>query len=268
MSTVNAMADVQTGEEGALPESMSPELTSPKFTAADIEQDCPAHLQQMGKEIAARLKKIEKIDKYVEQAENHTISITQTIMRAKELCDEGGFNSFQERFFPNLGKSRVYELLAIGTGKKSIQEIKASTRLRVTKHRANKTAASVSVTVTDKTEAQDAPIDAGSAEAASSTAAPTKRRMGDLRALIAFSTAVRELIRVTGNEKADRFAKTSVTADELARLGNFFTALANFKISADDVPVAFEDGTSAAPEQSPEIMKVERHARNAEEVRP
>jgi hypothetical protein len=240
-------------------------ITKPKFTAADIEKDCPDRLQQLGKQIAARL---EKIDKQMVQAENHSISVNQLITQAKELCDEGGFNAFREKFFPNLGKSRIYELLAIGTSKKSVEEIKAGTRARVAKHRANKTAAPASVTVTDKTEAQDAPMDAGSAEAACAPAAPTKRRMGDLQALVAFSTAVRELIRVTGNEKAERFAKTSVTADELARLGTFFTDIANLKVSGADVPVLPGNGTAAAPEQSPEIMNVERHARNAEEVRP
>ena len=67
----------------------------------------------------------------------------------KETCDESGFAAFQEKFFPNLGRSRTYELLAIGTGKKSVEEVRASTRERVARYRASKAA---SVTVTDNTK--------------------------------------------------------------------------------------------------------------------
>ena len=121
-------------------------VNEPKFTAEQIEKKCPEHLRKIGKQIAARL---EKIDKQIVQAENHSISVNQLIAEAKTLCDEGGFNAFREKFFPNLGKSRVYELLAIGTGKKTVEEARASNRKRQAKHRANKAEASNSVTVTE-----------------------------------------------------------------------------------------------------------------------
>src|SRR3954452_4364821 len=136
MSTVNAKANGK-------------KLTEPKFTVADIERNCPDHLRRLGDEIAARIK---KVDKQMEQAENHSISIGKLITQAQQMCDGGGFQAFQNKFFPDLGKSRVYELLAIGTNKKSVEEIKASTRARVAKHRANNAAPSVSVTVTEKSE--------------------------------------------------------------------------------------------------------------------
>src|SRR3954463_13547634 len=89
-------------------------LSKPKLTAEQVEAGCPHHLQQIGKEIAERVK---KADKQVEQAQNHSISVERLIAQARELCDDGGFKAFQEKFFPNLGKSRIYELLAIGTNK-------------------------------------------------------------------------------------------------------------------------------------------------------
>ena len=149
MSTVNAMADVQTGQEVVLPERMPSEQTEPKFTADQVEKKCPDRLRQIGKLITARL---EKIDKQIKQAEDHFISVNQLIAQAKELCDEGGFNAFREKFFPNLGTSRVYELLAIASNKKTVEETRASNRLRVAKHRANKAEAPVSVTVTEKSK--------------------------------------------------------------------------------------------------------------------
>jgi hypothetical protein len=216
--------------------------TKRKFTAADIEKDCPDRLQQMGKQIAARL---EKIDKQIVQAENHSISVNQLITQAKELCDEGGFNAFREKFFPNLGKSRVYELLAIATNKKSVEEARASNRKRQAKHRANKAEAPNSVTVTENSEpeALGAPTEAGTVEttsiASEQTPEPTKSRSsvnpGD-EALMGFSSVVCRLIQITRNKKTGCFAKTSVTADDLERLGTFLIAIANFKKSQADKP--------------------------------
>jgi hypothetical protein len=89
--------------------------TKHKLTAAQVEKDCPARLQQIGKEIAARLA---KADKQTELARNHLIAIDELLAEAKELCDGGGFNKFRELFCPQLGKSQAYALLAIAAGKK------------------------------------------------------------------------------------------------------------------------------------------------------
>jgi uncharacterized protein (DUF4415 family) len=48
-------------------------------------------------------------------------------------------------------------------------------------------------------------------------------------ALLGFSAAVVELMRRIGKRDAERFAKTSIPVDELAKIGNFFTTLANLK---------------------------------------
>jgi hypothetical protein len=115
-----------------------------KFTAAIVESDrCPKLLQNLKSRIAAHL---DKAGKYAEKAEQHRTSAGQLFAQVQELCDEGGFDTFRRKFFPELSRSRAYELLAIGTGKKSVEDIRAGTRERVARHRANQ---ALSVTVTD-----------------------------------------------------------------------------------------------------------------------
>ena len=122
----------------------------------------------------------EKAQKCKDKADQHYTTVAQRLATAHGACEEGGFHAFRERFFPALGKSRVYELLAIGTNKKSDKEIKASTRARVAKHRANKAAASPSVTVTENSgpNAQGTPEDPGQIKApciaSEQTPAPSK----------------------------------------------------------------------------------------------
>ena len=106
-----------------------------KVTAAQIEKALrlPPRLQEIGKEINARLA---KVDAAFEQAENHKIAISQLLGETKALCDEGGFEVFREKFCLGLSNSRSYELHAIAAGRKTIEQTKAETRERQTKHRA------------------------------------------------------------------------------------------------------------------------------------
>ncbi len=72
--------------------------TKHKFTAAQVEKnDSPAILQDLGKRIAAHLDKARKCE---EKAEQHYTAIAQYLAKAKEACDDGGFNSFQGKVFP------------------------------------------------------------------------------------------------------------------------------------------------------------------------
>jgi hypothetical protein len=243
-----------------VPAAQGGTTAEPKFTAEQVERKCPERLREIGKLIAARL---EKIDKQIEQAENHSVSVNQLITQAKELCDEGGFEAFREKFFPNLGKSRVYELLAIGTGKKSIEEIKANTLARVKKHREKKADEAFSVTVTENSvpDAQGTPVEHGEIEAPSIASEPTpepaKPRKGDQWALADFSRAVHELVDVIRNKNAEHFAKASVSVAEIAALGKFLTDVANLNMSGADVPVLPGNGAVSA-EQSPEDMGANR----------
>jgi hypothetical protein len=141
------------------------------FTAAQIEKDCPARLQQIGREIAERLKKAERQEKL---AADNAIAVDRLLAQAKRLCDDGGFKKFRELFCPRL----AYVL-----------------------------------------------------------------------SLVAFSESAREFVRVTSDKRAGRFAKTSVTADYLAKLGKLLTDTANLKKSepVEPVPiVALPDNVTAA----------------------
>jgi hypothetical protein len=77
-------------------------------TAAQIKKGCPVEVQDLGQRLAAHYDKLIKCE---DKAEQRKIAIGQLLLRAKEACDVGGFIAFRERFCPNLGKSRAYELL-------------------------------------------------------------------------------------------------------------------------------------------------------------
>jgi hypothetical protein len=116
-------------------------------TAADIERELEyrpdlngtpiGRLFSLGWNIEARL---EKVDQYGAKAADMAISARQLIDEAKKLCDSEGFAAFKLRHCPSLAKSRTYELLAIESGTKTVEEIRAATRDRVAKHRAEKKA--------------------------------------------------------------------------------------------------------------------------------
>jgi hypothetical protein len=233
--------------------------TETKFTAAQIASDCPFRLQQIGREIAERLNKARKQN---ELADNHLIAVNELIAEAKELCDRGGFKKFRELFCPHLGQSQSYVLHAIGAGKKTLTEHRTEERERKQKTRANQRAAANSGTVPEKSEPQDAAIDAGGLEATYATMEPACRRPGIApgdKALTDFTSIVMELIRRTANRKPTRFAATAVTADELATLGNYLSDLANLKKSDETkprpIPAVPGDGM-VSPEQSAEDLEV------------
>ena len=127
MSTANARADVQTGREVVLPEHGQSELTEPKFTATQIEKNCPARLQQIATEIAERH---ERARKQAGIAADHLIAIEKLLAEAKGLCDRGGFNKFRELYCPNLRKSQAYALRAIAGAKKTFAEHRTEERER------------------------------------------------------------------------------------------------------------------------------------------
>jgi hypothetical protein len=146
---VVAKTAARTGQEVVLSEHLPSELTDPKFTAAQIESDCPPRLQDLAKEITEGLEKVYEQKKL---AARQVIAVKKLINEVKALCDPGGFAAFREKFFPNLRKSRVYELLAIASKKKTIEETRASNRLRVARHRSKKTEAPDSITVAENSE--------------------------------------------------------------------------------------------------------------------
>jgi hypothetical protein len=185
-------------------------ITAPghKITAEDVEQNCPEQLQKYAPLINTHL---EKARKYKEKSAQNTIAAGQYLAEAQKLCDRGGFKAFREKLCPNLAKSRAYELLKIATRKKSPEEIRATTRERVAKHRANRRS---SVTVTE-----------------------TSRQ--DYRSF-RFTSAFLEVARVTKGQAANRFGKSFVNADDLVRVGKHLLKLAKIKKSDTAVTSAIE----------------------------
>jgi hypothetical protein len=234
---VVAKTAAQTGQEVVLSERLPSELPDPKFTAAQIEKDCPARLHDLAKEITEGLEKVYEQEKL---ADDQVIAVKKLIAEVKALCDVGGFAAFREKFFPNLGKSRVYELLAIATNKKSVEEARASNRKRLAKHRANKAEAPNSVTVTENLEPdrQIAPEEHRKIEAPSIASAqtpePTKPRSSDRSSdgeISRFDTYVMELWHKIAKHNVEHFLSTPVLADDLAKVGKFLSDLAALKKS-------------------------------------
>jgi hypothetical protein len=200
-----------------------------KVTAAQIEKvvGLPPRLQEIGDEINARLA---KVDRALEQVENHKIAIDQLLEEAKALCDEGGFKLFKKKFCPALGKSRSYELLAIAAGKKTIEQTKAETRKRQTRHRA-KTKAKLA-----EAKAKLAEIEAAEAErplVTDKSKRPLVTDKPEHKAVAAKDIALREFdekilrfVQMTRGHKPKRFAKTSVHTSDLSQLGRFLEKVA------------------------------------------
>jgi len=189
-----------------------------KFTAQQVEQDCPTQLQDLAKNIATHLDKARKSE---EQAQQHYTAAAKHLAEAQAACDETGFKAFQKKFFPDIGRSRAYELLAVVRGKKTLGEVKDSTRERQRRHRAKK-AEQKSVTVTDSAAATsvEAPKSEEPTKLSWSVAPPDK-------GLRDFTDIVAGLLQIA--KKPSRFTKTSHSAEELRKLATFFTELARLK---------------------------------------
>jgi hypothetical protein len=86
------------------------------LTAAQIDRNCPVHVEGWGKQAAAHY---DKAVQYEGKADDHWNSLGQYLAKAKAACDGGGFAAFREKFCPHLGKTRINELLRIGSGDKT-----------------------------------------------------------------------------------------------------------------------------------------------------
>ena len=244
-----------------------------KLTAAQVEEGCPAVLQHLGKRIAVHLDKARKCE---EKAAQHYTAIAQHLAKAKEACDDGGFNAFRKKFFPELGRTRTYELLAIATNKKSVEQVRADTRERTARSRANKKA-EASATVADKSEPapepsgrQEAPPEVASTDAPSIVpeqtpeAAKLRRAVTPKdEALFDFTARVCDLIRRTSGQQLKRFAATAVKADDLAKLGKFLTDLANLKKRSAKPTATVHGNDTVSAERSAKHMKAKHAAREA-----
>ncbi len=227
--------------------------TEHKLTAAQVEDDCPVRLRQIGKEIGKRL---EKAERQAEGAQNHLIAIDQLLAEAKELCDGGGFDKFRELFCPQLGKSQTYVLLAIAAGKKTLAEHRAEERQRKQKTRAKqKAAAANSGTVPEKSGSEVAPAAAPSI-VPPQTPEPAKPRRSVSpkdEACYDFTARTMDIVRRIKGKEVERFAGTSVTADVCAYVGKFYTELAKrkkFDVGQPTAPVVLHGNDATSAEQN------------------
>jgi hypothetical protein len=235
-----------------------------KITAAQVEKDCPVILQDLGKRIAAHLEKARKCE---EKAEQHYTSVAKHLANAKQACDEEGFTAFREKFCPKMSQSRAYELLSIANNKKSVEEIRAATRARVARHRANK--AADSVTVTEATEPAHEALTPVGGGGAINTASEQRPKSAELPGAVApndgalnhFSEIIVELVGRTRKCKPEHFVEAAVCADDLAELGKFLTDLAGLKNSQAKRTIQGDGAVSA--EQSAEDMKAKYAALEA-----
>jgi hypothetical protein len=119
-------------------------------TAAQIAE---GELEPLGKRIIAHLERMRGYEALAQQkagielkkAENNWITVTQLLAEAKGKCDKGGFKAFQKKYCPDLGRSRIYELLAIGTGKRSLEDSRAAKRMRMARSRSKVSATTADV---------------------------------------------------------------------------------------------------------------------------
>jgi hypothetical protein len=204
-----------------------------KFSAEQVEMDCPARLQQISREIAER---IEKAHKETKRAADHLIAVDKLLAEAKGLCDGGGFKKFRELFCPQLGKSQTYALLAIAAGKKTLAEHRTEERERKRKSRVNQKAVANSGTVPEKSEpeAPGAPTEAAAVEPASTATLPKKkpwRTVALEEARWAFDMELAVIHSRTNKRRPEHFSATNISVEILERLGRFLTDLAALKKS-------------------------------------
>ena len=131
------------GDEGLAPSSHRPRVSSSEqqeylevTTANDARKTLPRAVNetQLVKVIKVHLAKAEK---YQSKAEEHYVTAGQYLMTLKgNSPDQATFLKIVKEQF-NLGKSRVYELIQIADGSKTVEEIRASSNERSKASQAN-----------------------------------------------------------------------------------------------------------------------------------
>jgi hypothetical protein len=157
-------------------------------TAAQIKKSCPVEVEALGNRIATHLQKArayeakahEKIGVELRKADDHWTTVTQLLAEAKAKCDGGGFKAFKEKFCPDLSRSRIYELLQIGSGTKTVEESRAANRKRVAKHRGK---VSVTSSVMYKPPVESPPAAIGNVSATESAEVSIEQRRAEHAAL-------------------------------------------------------------------------------------
>jgi hypothetical protein len=176
-----------------------------KLTAAQISKgkNLPARLISIGKEVEAR---VIKFDTYEAKASDMAVSISCLLKEAATFCDKGGFNAFRKRHCPSLGRSRAYELLAIASGKKTAEEMKATKAAGQARYIAKLKRAAAGRTRQRTSISEGQQVDDSVRQ---------------------FTQWVLHLILLTDTMSPAEFAATTASSDDLIKLRNFLAAVAD-----------------------------------------
>jgi hypothetical protein len=104
-------------------------------------------LEEIGKQIAARVKIMRDYDASAEEKAGHELRKAQDerdtinkvlLVQARAKCKEAGesFAKFRKQYCPDLSRSRLYAVLAIADGRKTVEQDRAEKRESVAKSRA------------------------------------------------------------------------------------------------------------------------------------
>jgi hypothetical protein len=203
-----------------------PKSPATKITAEQIEKRCPTaiEVEALGYRIAAHLRKMrdyeakahEKAGVELRKAEDNWTTVTQLLAEAKQKCSTGGFKAFKGKFCPDLSRSRIYELLQIGSGKKTLEESRAAKRERVAKSRRGQ-----KVSATD--DVADTPNEA---EPANEPTEADVAFVAEVRAEMERREGIPRIIRLGGPDNRDDSSDKQI-GEFLEQLGadRFFAAL-------------------------------------------
>ena len=106
-----------------------------------------AELEEIGKQIATRVKIMRDYDAAAEEKAGHDLRKAQDerdtihnvlLVQARAKCKEAGesFEKFRKQYCPDLSRSRLYTVLAIADGRKTVEQDRAEKRESVAKSRA------------------------------------------------------------------------------------------------------------------------------------
>ena len=106
-----------------------------------------AELEAIGKQIATRVKIMREYDAAAEEKAGHELRKAQDerdtinnvlLVQARAKCKEAGesFEKFRKQYCPDLSRSRLYTVLAIADGRKTVEQDRAEKRESVAKSRA------------------------------------------------------------------------------------------------------------------------------------
>jgi len=226
-----------------------------KKAKAEAKRTAKAELEEIGKQIAARVTIMRDYDAAAEEKAGHDLRKAQDerdtinnvlLVQARAKCKEAGesFEKFRKQYCPNLSRSRLYTVLAIADGRKTVEQDRAEKRESVAKSRAKVSSTSA----------------VGDTPRVPRVATPN----GTTLDTSGFSPkALEQIVKVTGNDvdteasAATRKAAASETEPcDAAATAPPDPAVIAEKHKASDPPKA-NDGAVAEPEAEPTVAAPE-----------